>query len=118
MYSKEEKEQYCLIIHKFKVKVRSLSEEQKIIQGYLNSLCKNLPLVKNSLRNHSKQDISSEIRSTLLAYSFYKGRRYKDIEKTTNKPLKPKEIHRISKILKSIFEISVSDDIIYKWTQE
>jgi len=82
---------------KFKVKIKSLTEESLIIKKEERSA--RYEETRNSLYLHRIGIVRREQRYTLLAYGFYKGKKYRQLEKDSkNKPT----VKTINRILKSL----------------
>lgn len=81
---------------KFRVKIKSLAVESLIIKKEEN---KAIPIVRESLFDHRVNIVRREQRYTLLAYAYYRGRSYKDVEQNCKNPPNIKTINRILKSL-------------------
>lgn len=81
---------------KFRVKIKSLAVESLIIKKEEN---KAIPEVRESLHHHRVEIVKREQRYTLLAYAYYRGKKYRDVEKTCKNPPNIKTINRILKSL-------------------
>ena len=111
-----------LNIAKFRVKIKSLAAEAKIIkneshknrQNILKSQYKDiywLNSVPDHLRTHNIHVVRREQRHTLLAYAFYRGIPYRSID---GKFHYGPSVEKISRILKSLTGKSDRNEI-FKW---
>ena len=91
------KEEFKIIVAKFKVKIKSLAEEAIIIKKEeYKAFSEN---VRNCLYRHRIDVVRREQRYTLLAYAFFLGKMYSSLEK--NAKTKP-SVQTINRILKSL----------------
>jgi len=65
-----------------KVKVKSLAEEAKIIRQEEKRTTR--PSIKFGLRDHRIGIVRNEMRHTLIAYGFIRGKAYKEVENRTH----------------------------------
>lgn len=86
---------------KFRVKIRSLAEEARIIRheekrmgvGDVNNS------LRGMLREHRIGIVRNEQRATLLAYAYLRGKKRSDLEGPTSKAAKTSDVMRIIKSL-------------------
>lgn len=90
------KQQYRYRVSKFRVKIKSLAVEAKIIR-FEESRSSGWACAY--LRSHRINEVRSEQRHTLLAYAFLRGRAYSSVEQScVTEPI----VSRIERILKSL----------------
>ena len=84
---------------KFKVKIRSLAEESRIIKSISRKHKGKWQYVQGVLRFHNFSVVRAEQRATLLAYGFLREIPYKVLENKTNKEIPIDMIVRICQSL-------------------
>ena len=87
-----------LLKSKFRVKIKSLAVEIKIIRDELK---KANWAERPSLQKHLDTIVKTEIRNTLVAYGFCKKLKYRNIEQSCRAPINAKKVQRIIKSLGS-----------------
>lgn len=87
-----------LLRAKFRVKIKSLAVEIRIIHDELKRAKAS---EKPSLQKHLDTIVKTEIRNTLVAYGFVRGLSYKQIEQSCRNPINAKKVQRIIKSLGS-----------------
>lgn len=92
---------YNYSISKFKVKIKSLAEEAKIIRIEEK---KNSGWVTGGLRQHRIGIVRYEQRHTILAYCLMRGIPYKSVENNCKTPPDVRKIYRINSSLGSDFK--------------
>lgn len=110
-------------IAKFKVKIRSLAEEARIIRHVARKRKRHVltekygtytftSFVSSDLRSHNVTVVRPEQRHTLLAYAFYRGVPYASVERCAddNKP----SLERIARIVKSLTNRDCLSDVM-RW---
>lgn len=88
---------YAVNCAKFRVKIKSLAEEARIIRCETKRL-RGVPGA-DTLRNHNVLVVRDEQRHTLLAYALLRGRPYRSVEPVSHKEVNPTKIHRILRSL-------------------
>jgi hypothetical protein len=106
---KYEDQRKSFAVGKFRVKIKSLAAEARIIKHEEARRHKH-GWVPACLRNHRIYDVRNEQRATLLAYALYRGLAYTDVERGSKKDI---PTTRIAQILKSLG--GVSDVDVSKW---
>lgn len=101
-----------LTLAKFRVKIKSLAEEARIIRKE-EKRAHGLDYVPGSLRQHRVWNVRNEQRATLLAYAFYRGKPYSLVEQKASKEFPTK---RVEEILWSIAGVPKPD--IKTWCQK
>ena len=100
---------------KFRVKIKSLAAEARIIRQE-ERRCSHGDYAGESqrgcLRHHRTTVVRLEQRSTLLAYAFLRGRKYRQVERARSPQADYKAIVRI---IKSLTFSVVSEDDIDRW---
>ncbi len=121
----KEKFRFRLVKSKFRVKIKSFAEEARIIKSEIKKTSKIVKAIElgvwgtfyesvaGDLRHHYVEVVRKEQRHTLLAYAFFRGRPYKQIE---NKTDNPPDANKIKRILKSLSGNSDLTEII-NWLQ-
>ncbi len=88
-----------LVRAKFRVKIKSLAEEARIIRAEERRMVgQKWDCDRGCLHDHRKRVVGSEQRATLLAYALLRGKAYRTVEST----LKPVDIKAVSRIAKSL----------------
>ena len=109
----------CLTKAKFRVKIRSLADEARVIRheerrmkGWATR--RGLPgrRCAKPLADHRRQDVRAESRAALLARAYYLGIPYRVLEPTGRTPVRLK---RVAGILKSLANQTVSLQAIQAW---
>jgi hypothetical protein len=102
---------------KFRVKIRSLTEEARIIrQEERRCIGQERASDRGVLRGHRVGIVREEQRATLLAYAFVRGVPYRAVEWTA-KPLDEAVIGRIMRIINSLaWSYKPSLDVLRSWT--
>ena len=100
---------YNYSISKFKVKIKSLMEEAKIIRFEES---RNSGWVVAGLREHRIGIVRSEQRHTILAYCFLRGLKYNQVE---NNCKKAPDIKKILRIIASLANESYTKEVIENW---
>ena len=105
---------------KFRVKIKSLATEAKIIQREKQRRREHgyvyyedfVQRVADSLESHARNVVATEARHTLLAYAFFRGKPYKDVERSCRIP---PDKRAIARILKSLVSWKDQTDAVDKW---
>lgn len=101
------KEQAICTRAKFRVKIKSLAEEARLIRRE-ERRCKRVAWVAGSLRAHRIYVVRVEQRHTLLAYAFLRGTPYSVVERM---PREQADVSKIERILKSLAGFSQGPEI-------
>lgn len=97
---------------KFKVKIRSLAEESRIIKKVARKHKGNYAYVAGHVMHHNRHVLSYEQRHTLLAYAFLRGKSYKSTETNSNKAV---DVYAVERILRSIAEHKAIGTEVLDW---
>lgn len=100
-----------LVRSKFRVKIKSLAEEARIIRKEEQRF-DGQSSDRGVLRHHRITVVRDEQRATLLAYAYLKGVPYSVIESRSRKQIDTKAVCRI---LRSLSWCSVEPDKIGEW---
>lgn len=108
-----------LVRAKFRVKIRSLADEARIIRHEERKASKLRSdvrdITRNSLHSHRVTVVRDEARATLLAYALLRGVPYKVVEPKTAKELPMAAIQRIVKSLGGWGYGHVQQETIKAW---
>jgi len=96
---------------KLRVKIKSLTEEARIIRQEVRRQTD--PDVKNVLSEHRKGVVRTESRLAQLAYAFFRQVPYKVVEPKTHHPV---EVARLIKQVKRM-DWSATDEAVKAWYQ-
>lgn len=103
-----------------KIKLKNLLDETRMIQGYEEKLKQKLMALDPSstsaihyrtllqqMIEHRRSDIRDEVRATLLAYGYIRGRAYAQIEQTRNPEPLPWKMRRLERVARMVNKYSV-----------
>lgn len=100
-----------------KVKIKSLASEAGIIRKEENQIADYNDPIRASLRRHRDFDVAGEMRCSLLAYGFLRGRRYRSMELTTRRPPDWKKVREIASRFGET-KITGEDNRFKAWAEE
>lgn len=94
-----------LVLAKFRVKIKSLAVEARIIRAE-EKRCKS-DSDRGNLRHHRITAVRDEQRWTLLAYAYVRGIPYCSVEVNSKRPVKIRHVNRILKSLAGLVDRDV-----------
>ncbi len=99
---------------KFKVKIKSLMEEARIIRKEENKFTGGdwyVGIRRHELHWHRVWHVRNEQRSTFIAYAFFRGDSYRSIEKTDKKV----DVAKVTAILRNLARMEVTQGQVDLW---